>query len=541
MDHFYNQIESIVSVLQTRKRIVLVGKGASLALINETTLHDAFVVNLNDSERYIAGQVTLFYADWVVESLRKEGFKNSWYVTPQPMKGLLSSSSSWMEVPYHANNNENLEHLAAYFESKEFILGDFLLLSAIKLIQLLLQQSNLQLPVYLVGFDFEHNPNDLTDLSGHDTEYKRILLRTQQENFKFIQRFVSENKLLTLYHVGQSEFSTITVAEFNQADPVVHNEPIASTVDGKPQAAASAFSNAIAYQSLLQRCDQEDYCLVVAELTNNHIGDANRLRTMIRAAKKCGADMIKVQKRDVETFYTKAELATTYRSPFGNTLGDYRRGVELDDTLMQVLIEECATNEIVWFASILDSPSLQFIEAYHPPLIKLPSTISNHRNFLKRVADMYTDDLVISTGFTDASYEEFVFETFAGDRKLFLLQCTSSYPAPPEACQIAVVRHYEEMRTAKGMVNLFAGYSSHDLGSLGSMMAVAAGARMVEKHVKLGNLEWIHFDGVALDLQTREFEQYVHDIRKAQRMCGSKQKQIHQAEHHKYVPNEKHN
>ncbi|HTO35038.1 MAG TPA: N-acetylneuraminate synthase family protein, partial [Flavobacterium sp.] len=85
------------------------------------------------------------------------------------------------------------------------------------------------------------------------------------------------------------------------------------------------------------------------------------------------------------------------------------------------------------------------------------------------------------------------------------------------------------------------GYSSHDIGSLGCMMAVAAGARMVEKHVKLGNLEWVHFDGVAIDLYNNQFTNFVNDIRKAEIMCGSKEKFIHKFEHHKYRINEKAN
>jgi N-acetylneuraminate synthase len=185
---------------------------------------------------------------------------------------------------------------------------------------------------------------------------------------------------------------------------------------------------------------------------------------------------------------------------------------------------------------VLDYPSLQFLEKYNPPLIKLPSTISNHRNFLKIAGEEFKGDLVISTGFTDKEYEKFVLDNFCDNRSLFLLQCTSSYPAPPESCQISIVRHYDNL----DLPNLYAGYSSHDIGSLGCMMAVAAGAKMVEKHVKLGDLDWIHFDGVALDLLTNQFETFVKDIRKASAMCGSKEKKIHSAEHHKYTPNEKH-
>ena len=121
-----------------------------------------------------------------------------------------------------------------------------------------------------------------------------------------------------------------------------------------------------------------------------------------------------------------------------------------------------------------------------------------------------------------------------------MLQCSSSYPTPPEACQLSVVRHYDKI---KDQVNgeLYPGYSSHDVGSLGCMLAVAAGARMVEKHVKLGNLDWVHFDGVALDLYDDQFKDFVKDVRRAEVMAGTETKKIHPSEHHKYTPNETHN
>lgn len=78
------------------------------------------------------------------------------------------------------------------------------------------------------------------------------------------------------------------------------------------------------------------------------------------------------------------------------------------------------------------------------------------------------------------------------------------------------------------------GYSSHDFGAMASAMAVAAGARIVEKHVKLGNTEWAHFDAVALDLTTSEFVDYVAAVREAEVIVGSEEKEINDSEHHKY-------
>ena len=527
MENFYNPLKSIVSKFPTEfNNIVIVGKGESIKQINKDVLSNSLIININDSELLINGYFTIFHAERILESLKKNGFKNEVYVSSQKLDAVLPSEAQYIHADYNPLNNEGVEHIAALFEKNSFELTDFLLLSAIKLAWLINQVAEKQLPIYLIGFDFDlEKESQPTENANHDALYREILFKTQKSQYIFIQQYLKDKLGIELRHVGNANFSSLSVSEFNQL-----------TAGEIPAASKSAFDNVAEYQKLLDKVANENYTIVVAELTNNHIGDADRLRKMIRLAKNAGADMVKIQKRDVDTFYTQDELNTEYISPFGNKLKDYRDGVELDDALMKVLISECEQNEIVWFSSVLDYPSLLFLEKYNPPLIKLPSTISNHRNFLKKAGDEFKGDLVISTGFTDKEYENFVLDNFCTDRNLFLLQCTSSYPAPPEACQIAVVRHYEHL----GLPNLFPGYSSHDIGSLGCMMAVAAGAKMVEKHVKLGDLEWIHFDGVALDLATNQFELFVKDVRKASIMCGTRDKKIHKQEHHKYTPNEKH-
>jgi N-acetylneuraminate synthase len=66
------------------------------------------------------------------------------------------------------------------------------------------------------------------------------------------------------------------------------------------------------------------------------------------------------------------------------------------------------------------------------------------------------------------------------------------------------------------------------------MMAVAAGARMIEKHVKFGDVSWAHFDQVAVDLVNGDFKRFVEEIRNAEIICGEEEKKIHATEHHKY-------
>ena len=123
-------------------------------------------------------------------------------------------------------------------------------------------------------------------------------------------------------------------------------------------------------------------------------------------------------------------------------------------------------------------------------------------------------------------------DTFARCPRLYLMQCNSAYPTPLHDCNIGVIRHYRDL--SRDHPHLVPAYSSHDLGATASALAVAAGARMIEKHVKLGNTEWAHFDAVALDLTTPEFSGYVARIREAETIVGSEEKRINDSEHHKY-------
>ena len=112
------------------------------------------------------------------------------------------------------------------------------------------------------------------------------------------------------------------------------------------------------------------------------------------------------------------------------------------------------------------------------------------------------------------------------------MQCNSAYPTPAHDCHIGVIRHYRDL--SQDHPHIVPAYSSHDFGATASTLAVAAGARMVEKHVKLGNTEWAHFDAVALDLTTSEFSDYVSAIREAEVIIGSEEKKVNESEHHKY-------
>lgn len=519
-----DQIKNIFSE-SNKTKIAIIGKGHSIDSLDLSLLREEyFIITLNDAEEFIESDLTIFYRKDLFSIFKSTGFRSAMYVAPDEFKIPNQKHIKSEYVPF---DQEGFEKIYTYFASDEFYILDFTLLSAIKLSILFQQTKNIEIDALFLGFDFYLAENKAKEGDHQSLDYRNALLRTQESLFITLIKHINERyPSVNLIHVGNKKYSEISPEDYNSLFNRVQ----------KTQALAS---NTDLYEQLLQKIGTTNKVIVVAEFTNNHIGDKNRLIKMIELAVQSGADMIKVQKRDVESFYTADELCSPYESPFGTTLGDYRRGVELTPELFELLDAECRKHNIPWFASVLDWNSYLYLQQLDCPMIKLPSTISNHQNYLTRVANDFKGELVVSTGFTDQSYEEFVLENMVKDKKLFLLQCTSSYPTPPEGCQISVVRHYEQLRQQHP--NIVPGYSSHDIGSLGCMMAVAAGARMVEKHVKLGDLDWVHFDSVAIDLYNKQFSNFVSDIRKAEIMCGSMIKSIHKFEHHKYKVNNKTN
>ncbi|NQX82439.1 MAG: N-acetylneuraminate synthase family protein [Flavobacteriaceae bacterium] len=518
---YIKSIENILKSLNLKtNNIYIIGKGNSLRDIDTTKFEDSVIININDSEKIYEGHFSLVHSNWAIDSIKENGYRADMYLSDKDF------CSKGIKLPFYPIQLEDVENKLSTLVNDNLFISDFLFLTAIKLSRICANILGKKMNVFFIGFDFKVSENNIIkDYSKHSTQYTNVVLRTQEDFFEKVKKHIDSTiDDINISHIGDKHYSSLSVISFNNSD-------VNELVEEKK-------NNKSLYLDLLNKVDKE-IPIIIAELTNNHIGDKERLIEMIKLSKQQGADAIKVQKRDVSTFYTEEELRAPYSSPFGTTLSDYRSGVELNDELFDVLIEECRKHQIFWFASVLDKPSYEYMLKYNVPLIKLPSTISNHRNYLKHVASTFEGDVVVSTGFTDSTYEEFVLNTFIDKERLFLLQCTSSYPAPPDSCNIGVVNHYSKLRYK--YPNIRPGYSSHDVGSFASQLSVGAGALMIEKHVKLGDLDWVHFDGVALDIKKNEFADFVNDVKEAVLIKGDSLKKVDKNEHHKYKVNKNNN
>lgn len=502
MDSFSAQLARIASTYTT-DTIFILGKGPSIDQLNPDVYANSLVIGLNDVERIVLTDISVFHGRWVEDALAESGCRAQLYVCAHRFD---SQGNDIVLAPFVPMTQASSDLIMQRFMSDQFVLEEVLFLSALKIARKVAQLRGRTQTVYMVGFDFKPGLGQSLQL-GKDfapthAEATNNLISLQEYYF-LNARYFLRNSNLIVKHVGSRSFSEISASELN------------------------------AIFSVQSRVDSnESRIAVVAELTTNHFGDRVRLERMIRASKAAGANYVKLQKRDVSTFYTKDELASAYVSPFGNTFGEYRYQLELSFEDIQFVDQLCKKIGIGWFASVLDQASFEMMKSFTPAFIKLPSTISEHTNYLSYVADSYTGNLVLSTGMTDTQYEKFILKKFSRCKSVYLLQCNSAYPTPLYDCNIGVVRHYHEL--SKRYPFVVPGYSSHDFGWMASTLAVAAGARMLEKHVKLGRTEWGHFDAVAVDLETTAFKEYVDKIREAEMIIGSETKSINQSENHKY-------
>lgn len=504
-------------------KLVILGNGVSRSVGQDFSKQENLpVVTINTLELDIPVIFSVVTRPGMLAKLESQNPTGVPLVIPSGFPNSMNS------VTLPISEFEYIEGLSAHDPSKIGFREDFVLMTILDLLNaaaLSRDSCNKPLEVHLYGFDFQVS-------SGNESTAENLflesLLTRQRSLFEILlkQDRPFENLVLVNHSKSVGSTNLISAKEIKKEVPLVSKESLEEAI----------IKNVELQQQMFIRANNGEV-QIIAELTNNHLGDTGRLTEMVKLCKSQGASVIKIQKRDIDVLYTQEERESAYLSPFGTTLGEYRAGVELSVEQIEFLTVLCAELEIPWFTSVLDLPSLELIERFKPLSIKAPSTISEHRNFLRHIAKSDVEYVFISTGATGQSFLEWVVDNFS-QKKIVLMQCTSSYPTAPDDCNVAVVRTIEQMSENNRIIP---GYSSHDIGSLACQLSVASGARFIEKHIKLGSVEWVHFDGVALDLMTNDLSRFVSDVRIAERILGSKEKKQLVSEHHKYKPNSKHN
>lgn len=259
-------------------------------------------------------------------------------------------------------------------------------------------------------------------------------------------------------------------------------------------------------------------CFIIAELSANHNGDINTAIETIKAAKRCGADAIKLQTYTPDTItidcdneYFQIEHGTLWD---GNTLYNlYKEAYtpwEWHEELFNVAKEE----GLICFSSPFDASAVDFLEKLDVPAYKIASFEIQDIPLIEYVASK-GKPIILSTGIAQEEDIYFAVETCKrmGNNDIALLKCTSSYPAPLE---IANLRTIPDMKSRFGTE---VGFSDHTYGFLAPVVATTLGAKIIEKHFILNKA--IGGPDADFSLDENEFGEMVKAVRNAEKLLGS--------------------
>jgi len=263
--------------------------------------------------------------------------------------------------------------------------------------------------------------------------------------------------------------------------------------------------------------DKKTGCYIIAEISANHNGSLDTALQMVRIAKDCGADAVKIQTYTADTLTLDSD-AEPFRIK-GGTLWD---GKTLYDLYQEAytpwewhepIFAEAKKAGIDCFSTPFDETAVDFLEQFNPPYHKIASFELVHHPLLKKVAQTGRP-VILSTGMATLCEIAAAVEILRdnGCTDLSLLKCTSSYPAPPEEANLARIPH---MAAA---FNCRAGLSDHTLGIAVPVAAVALGARIIEKHFCRSRSE--PGPDSAFSLDPTEFRAMVDAVRVVEKAVG---------------------
>ena len=247
------------------------------------------------------------------------------------------------------------------------------------------------------------------------------------------------------------------------------------------------------YQAMVEG-NQRPY--IIAELGANHNGDMDLARTLIKTAKECGADAVKLQSWTVDDLFSKKKYEDNY------FLGDdYRNRTDYSlKTVMEAyavskeqhieLQKYCEELDIDFVSTPFSMAGADMlVDELHVPYLKIASLDVDNIPFLRHVGSKGVP-VVISTGLTgmdDVCAAVKALEE-GGCHEIVILHCVSMYPPKDEHVNLNNIDMYNMV------FDYPVGYSDHTIGTVAPIMSIAKNVCIIEKHFTMDkNMEgWDH-------------------------------------------------
>ena len=225
--------------------------------------------------------------------------------------------------------------------------------------------------------------------------------------------------------------------------------------------------------------------LIVAEISANHEQSLEKAIQLIHAAKKAGADAVKFQTYTPDTMTLDSKKPAYMHSEKSLwkdlSLYDLYKKAYTPYEWFKTLFDEAKKLDILAFSSAFDPFSVDFLEKLDVPCYKIASLEMIYHQLIKKAASTMKP-VILSTGASTLEEIEEAVEVAksTGNKQIILLKCISAYPAPINESNLATISDMQKH------FNLPIGLSDHTVSSLTSLLSIALGSCLIEKHFSLG-------------------------------------------------------
>ena len=256
---------------------------------------------------------------------------------------------------------------------------------------------------------------------------------------------------------------------------------------------------------------------IIAELSANHNGSLKIALDTIRAAKRAGANAIKLQTYTANTLTIECDkedfIIKSGTIWDGKTFYDLYKSAYTPWEWHSELFD-CAKEEgLICFSSPFDKTAVDFLELLDVPAYKIASFEITDIPLIEYTASK-GKPIILSTGIAALEDIELALDACRrmGNHQIALLKCTSSYPAPVEEANISMIPEF------KKKFNVISGLSDHTIGSTVPIVATVLGAKIIEKHFILNKS--IGGPDASFSMDEKEFTKMVNSIRVAEKAIG---------------------
>ena len=260
--------------------------------------------------------------------------------------------------------------------------------------------------------------------------------------------------------------------------------------------------------------DEEVY--VVAEMSGNHNGSLDRALQIIKSAKECGANAIKIQT------YTADTITINHNSPefmingglwHGRNLYDLYKEAHTPWEWHEAMFDFARKIGITIFSSPFDETSVDFLEKLNVPAYKIASPELIDLDLIKKVAKT-GKPIILSTGMANKIEINNAIQAVRdqGNNQIVALHCTAAYPAPINDSNLKTISEISNQ------FNVLSGLSDHTEGTKIATYASILGGCFVEKHFTLDRKQ----GGVdsAFSIEPNELKTLVKDLRELKTIIG---------------------